>query len=212
MKLVDAMGGRDKVLKLSEKALEDGDIKWSVALSDKLVRIDNSDMQARYLKAAGLRHLGYATINSSNRGFYLGAADELDGLFDMNALAAIGKDLMFSPGVIAGMPTVNLMEIMRYKVLPDEVKDTNTGYYFIFSDTEEEFTLYLRNGILEVNTGELPHQVAIITNRKAFNKLFTDVETPSLSDIGKTDGNKEAITRFDKAIDQTFYPIRLGIQ
>jgi alkyl sulfatase BDS1-like metallo-beta-lactamase superfamily hydrolase len=178
-KLVEAMGGRDKVLKLSEKALADGDVKWSVALSDKLVRIDNKDMQSRYLKAAGLRHLGYANITSSSRGFYLSAADELDGLVDMNQIADLGRQVLSGPSVIAGMATSTLMDNMRYKVIPDEVMATNTGYYFAFSDTGEEFTIYLRNGILEVNDGQLEHKVAIKTDRKAFNRLFTEKIHPS---------------------------------
>jgi alkyl sulfatase BDS1-like metallo-beta-lactamase superfamily hydrolase len=211
-KLVEAMGGRDKVLKLSEKALADGDVKWSVALSDKLVRIDNKDMQSRYLKAAGLRHLGYANITSSSRGFYLSAADELDGLVDMNQIADLGRQVLSGPSVIAGMPTSTLMDNMRYKVIPDEVMATNTGYYFAFSDTGEEFTIYLRNGILEVNDGQLEHKVAIKTDRKAFNRLFTEKNTPKLIEIGTVKGDKKSISRFDKAIDQTFYPIRLGIQ
>ncbi len=211
-KLVEAMGGRDKVLKLAEKALADGDIKWSVALSDKLVRIDNNDMQSRYLKAAGLRHLGYANITSSSRGFYLSAADELDGLVDMNQIADIGRQVLSSPSVIAGMATATLMDNMRYKVIPDEVKATNTGYYFAFDDTSEEFTIYLRNGILEVNEGKHKHEVAIKTDRKAFNRLFTEKSTPKLADIGHVKGDKKSISRFDKAIDQTFYPIRLGLQ
>jgi alkyl sulfatase BDS1-like metallo-beta-lactamase superfamily hydrolase len=211
-KLVEAMGGRDKVLKLSEKALADGDVKWSVALSDKLVRIDNKDMQSRYLKAAGLRHLGYANITSSSRGFYLSAADELDGLVDMNQIADLGRQVLSGPSVIAGMATSTLMDNMRYKVIPDEVMATNTGYYFAFSDTGEEFTIYLRNGILEVNDGQLEHKVAIKTDRKAFNRLFTEKNTPKLIEIGTVKGDKKSISRFDKAIDQTFYPIRLGIQ
>ena len=211
-KLVEAMGGRDKVLKLSEKAMTDGDIKWSVALSDKLVRIDNNDMQARYLKAAGLRHLGYSNITSSSRAFYLAAADELDGLVDMNKIADLGRRVLSGSSIIAGLDTSILMDNMRYKVIPEEVKGTNTGYYFIFSDTGEEFTIYLRNGILEVNKGKLEHEVAINTDRVAFNRLFIEKDTPKLSDIGKVMGNKKAIMRFDKAIDQTFYPIRLGIQ
>lgn len=211
-KLVEAMGGRDKVLKLSEKALADGDVKWSVALSDKLVRIDNKDMQSRYLKAAGLRHLGYANITSSSRGFYLSAADELDGLVDMNQIADLGRQVLSGPSVIAGMATSTLMDNMRYKVIPDEVMATNTGYYFAFSDTGEEFTIYLRNGILEVNDGQLEHKVAIKTDRKAFNRLFTEKNTPKLIEIGTVNGDKKSISRFDKAIDQTFYPIRLGIQ
>jgi len=210
-KLVAAMGGHDSVFKLAEKALKDGDIKWSVALSDKLVRIDNSDMPARHLKAAGLRHLGYATINSSNRGFYLSGADELDGLLDMKMIAKAGRSLLLGPEVVAGTPTSSLMDNMRYRVIPEQVKGTNTGYYFKFSDTGEEFTLYLRNGILEVDKGKLEHQVSIETNRKVFNTLFTSEKPPKLSSLGEVKGPKKAIARFDDAIDFTYHSIQLAI-
>lgn len=211
-KLIKAMGGRDKVLKLSETALKNGDVKWSVALSDKLVRIDNSDMQARYLKAAGLRHLGYATINSSNRGFYLSGADELDGILDMNLIAKLGKDSMFSPKIVSGTATITLMDNMRYRVIPEQVKNSNTGYYFTFSDTGEEFTIYLRNGILEVNQGKLDHQVSIVTNRDNFDTLFTSDATPKLSQLGKVEGTQEALSRFDNAIDFGYHPISMAVQ
>ena len=211
-RLVEAMGGRDKVLKLAEKALNDGEIKWAVALSDKLVRINNKDMAARYVKAAGFRHLGYATYNSTNRGFYLSGADELDGILDINVVAKIGRQFTMAEGVIKGLPTDSLIETLRYKVLPENVKATDTGYYFNFTDTEEEFTLRLRNGILEVTAGKHPHDVNIETNRKAFNKLFIDEVAPSIEKIGKVKGAKGDIARFDKAIDFTFHPTRLAIQ
>ena len=210
-KLVAAMGGRDSVFELAEKALESGDIKWSLALSDRLVRIDNNDMPARYLKAAALRHLGYATINSSNRGFYLSGADELDGLLDMNMVAKAGKMLLFSPEIVAGTPTTSLMDNMRYRVIPDEVKGTSTGYYFIFNDTGEEFTLYLRNGILEVNEGKLDHQVSVETDRETFNTLFTRDVAPKLSELGTVKGPAEAISRFDNAVDFAYHPVHLAI-
>lgn len=210
-KLVAAMGGRNAVFKLSEKALKAGDIKWSLALSDRLVRINNKDMPARHLKAAALRHLGYATINSSNRGFYLSGADELDGILEMKKLAIVGKGLLFSPAIVAGTATASLMDNMRYRVIPEQVKNTNTGYYFKFSDTGEEFTVYLRNGILEVNKGKLKHQVSITTNRKAFNTLFTSEVAPKLLQIGKVKGPKKDIARFDKAIDFKFYSVQLAI-
>ncbi len=205
------MGGRDSVFTLSENALKSGDIKWSLALSDRLVRIDNDDMPARHLKAAALRHLGYATINSSSRGFYLSGADELDGLLDMKIIAKLGKANLFGPEVVAGTATGTLMENMRYRVIPEQVKGTNTGYYFKFSDTGEEFTLYLRNGILEVNEGKHDHQVSIETDRNAFNTLFTSDAAPKLSELGKVQGPKEALSRFDHAIDFIYHPVKLAI-
>lgn len=210
-KLIAAMGGRDSVFEAAEDALNAGEIKWSLALSDRLVRIDHDDMPARHLKAAALRHLGYATINSSSRGFYLSGADELDGLLDMKVVAKIGKALLFSPEIVAGTPTATLMDNMRYRVVPEAIKGSNTGYYFKFRDTGEEFTLYLRNGILEVNEGKLDHQVSIKTDRKAFNTLYTADVAPKLSKLGKVKGPRKAVSRFDDGIDFSYHSVQLAI-
>ena len=104
------------------------------------------------------------------------------------------------------------MDNMRYRVIPDQVKGTNTGYYFKFSDTGEEFTLYLRNGILEVNEGKHEYQVSIRTNRESFNTLFTNDVAPKLLELGKVKGSNKAIARFDNAIDFVYHSVQLAIQ
>lgn len=136
------MGGRDKVVKLAEDALENGEIKWSVTLSDKLVRVDNEDIQARHLKAAGLRHLGYATINSSNRGFYLAGADELDGVLNLELVNNMARGMLLNPDMIAGFSTPVLLESLRYKVIPEAIGGTETSFLVSFKDTKEEKSDY----------------------------------------------------------------------
>lgn len=88
----------------------------------------------------------------------------------------------------------------------------DTSYYFACSDTNEEFTLHLRNEILEVRQGKLPHNVGIITDRGKFNTLFTVAEVPSIATLGKATGNELDIKHFDDTLDFTFYPIRVGVQ
>ncbi|WP_051302949.1 alkyl sulfatase dimerization domain-containing protein [Psychromonas aquimarina] len=210
-KLITAMGGRNQVVKLAEKALQDGEIKWSVELSDKLVRVDNNDQQARHLKAAGLRHLGYASINSSNRGFYLTAADELDGLLDMNMVKNIAQSMVANPKMISGMSTSSLMDSLRYKVRPEVIGGTETVYQFNFSDSGETFTVHLRNGIVEVIQGKSESDVTVLTARAEFDKLFYQDNT-MLNDLGKVIGKKGDIQRFDNAFDFTFFPYSYGLK
>ena len=211
-RLIEAMGGRDAVVKLAEKALKDGDIKWSLALSDRLVRVDHDDVQARQLKAAGLRHLGYASINSSNRSFYLSGADELDSILDMSMVAAAGRQMLAGPQVIAGLGTEVLLDNLRYKLLPEAVGASHTAYYFDFTDTGEVFTLTLRNGILDVVEGGQKHDVAVTLDREGFNTLFTSDAPVGLESIAKVEGKKADVKRFDEAFDYTIYPISLAVQ
>ncbi|MGF1695697.1 MBL fold metallo-hydrolase [Vibrio lamellibrachiae] len=210
-KLIEAMGGRERVVALAEQALENGEIKWSVTLSDKLVRVDQSDVQARQLKAAGLRNLGYASINSSNRGFYLAGADELDGVLNMQLVNQLAKGMLANPNMIAGFSTPTLLEGLRYKVLPEAVGGVETKYQINFTDTGETFTVILRNGIVEIVDGEQGNDVTVTTTRPQFDQLFTGAET-ELSNVAKVKGNKSDIQKFGKAFDFNVYPISIAVQ
>ncbi len=55
------------------------DWQFTAELTTYLIRIDVDDSEARRLKAAAFRHLGYAQINPTWRGFYLTGALYLDG-------------------------------------------------------------------------------------------------------------------------------------
>jgi len=63
-----------------------------------------------------------------------------------------------------------------------------------------------------VKQGKLPHQVSIETERTAFNRLFIEDTAPSIAELGKVKGNKTDVSHFDKALDFTFYPIRMAVQ
>ncbi|GAL13683.1 alkyl sulfatase [Vibrio astriarenae] len=209
--MIEAMGGRDKVVKLAEDALENGEIKWSVTLSDKLVRVDNEDIQARHLKAAGLRHLGYATINSSNRGFYLAGADELDGVLNLELVNNMARGMLLNPDMIAGFSTPVLLESLRYKVIPEAIGGTETSFLVSFKDTKEEKVIILRNGIVEITDSVEAPDVVVTTTRTAFDQLFTG-QSEKLVDVAEVQGDKQDIAKFDQVFDFEMYPISVAVQ
>jgi alkyl sulfatase BDS1-like metallo-beta-lactamase superfamily hydrolase len=64
---VALMGGPDRVVEAVRAALDDGDRRWCAELAGLCVSIDAEDHEARLLKAAGLRLLGYAEQNALRR-------------------------------------------------------------------------------------------------------------------------------------------------
>jgi alkyl sulfatase BDS1-like metallo-beta-lactamase superfamily hydrolase len=73
---VALMGGRDQVIEAARAAFDDSDGQWCAELAAPCVSIDTEDREARELKAAGLRLLGYAEQNPLRRSFYLSGALE----------------------------------------------------------------------------------------------------------------------------------------
>ncbi len=166
---VALMGGRDAVFAEAEKAIEGSDPQWASELLTLLVRIDHDDMEARHLKARALRQIGYKTLNTNWRGFYLTGAMELDGVYDTGELAKRSLK-SFSPKAV---PSKNLLSLLRYRLVPKEAGDKHLTVGFVFPDRDEAFTLELRNQVLEVRVGAEEDMDAVITmGRSVYDKLL----------------------------------------
>ena len=163
------MGGRDRVYTEAEKALASGDPQWASELLTYLVRIDHDDKPARALKARAFRQIGYQTLNTNWRGFYLTGAKELDGDIDS---VAIQENLRkrFNASAI---PSKRLLSLMRYKLLPEEAEGRELTVGFVFPDRGETFTLELRNQVLIVHEGLTGTTNATLTlDRTTYDRMI----------------------------------------
>lgn len=151
-RLVKLMGGRDRVLQEAEQAYERGDSQWAAELATPLIRIDNQDMDARKLKAAAFRKLGYASANSTWRSFYLMGALELEGRLDTDGL----NRRYTNPESVARMPPALVLESLRYLVDPAKAQDSVMRINLKFTDVAQDYQLELRNSTLKVRLGEAP--------------------------------------------------------
>lgn len=151
---VALMGGRDRVLWAAQQALADGEPQWCAELADLVVTTAPEDDEARQLKAAGLRTLGYAELNPQWRNWYLMAAMELDGSIDpvniSQRLEQIGRE--------SGLTLRFLLDAMRYRVDVDKAGDQHIRVGFIIEDDPRSFLLTLRNSVLRVE--ENPREIS----------------------------------------------------
>ncbi len=102
---VELMGGRDAVLKAAQKAVDGGEYTWAAEILTNVIRVDNSDMEARRLKAEAYRQFAYTLVNVNWRNWALTAAAELDGEADLS-----GGVALTSSDVIRAFTTDKLLE------------------------------------------------------------------------------------------------------
>ena len=81
-RLVQLMGGGAAVLRAAQQAYKADDFQWAAELATLLLDNDASDTQARDIKAAAFRQMGYASININWRNWYLTSAMELEGALE----------------------------------------------------------------------------------------------------------------------------------
>jgi alkyl sulfatase BDS1-like metallo-beta-lactamase superfamily hydrolase len=199
---ISLMGGRDTVFTAAEAAFFDQDYQWASELSALLVRVNKEDLPARQLKGAALRAIGYATENTNWRGFYLSSALELEGTIKPAKVVQQLRKSAFKP---QHMTTAQLFNNMRFYIDAESIEDTHLKIGFNFSDTEEQFTLEIRNSILDVHSALDSNADATLTmKRETLDSILTKelsyAEAISEGNI-TLDGSKLALLSYAKAFD-----------
>ncbi len=147
---VELMGGRNAVFSAAEQAFEDGDPQWTAELLRHVLRINPGDSDARHLKAAALRTLGYQELNTTWRAWYLTAALEYEYAIDLEAIGTFFGAIIFPDPESASLRSI--FENYRYRVDADAVGGQNLSLA-IDVETDEDLTLTLRNGVLILEEG-----------------------------------------------------------
>ena len=148
-RFVALMGGRDKVLAEAQKAYDANDHAFAAELATMLVRIDVKDMDARHLKAAAFRKMGYAQMNASWRNYYLVSAMELDDQIPEALYLQQASGLLLS--AMKGMPPDKQIESLPPRLEAEETLGEDVTALVRYTDAEASFSLHLRHGVLEVS-------------------------------------------------------------
>ncbi len=142
-RLVELIGGRDKVVAAAREALEKKEFAWGAQLIQYAYLLDPKDREVRQLKADLLRQMGYRTTGSIARAFLLSEALALEGKVDIPKLAPP------SPEIIAGAPEV-FVDYFRIRIDPKKGEKTDQILQFVFTDKGDRAVgLHLRRGVAE---------------------------------------------------------------
>lgn len=147
-RLAELMGGVNKVLDAAKADHAAGDHQLAAELAQIALRADPDNEDARLVKAAALRALGYKQINPIARSWYLTGALELEGAVEpAQILAAFGK--LFS----GNQPVVDIVRRWRYQLDAEKAKGVNLVVGIRAADSGEKITVRVRNRVLHVEDG-----------------------------------------------------------
>jgi alkyl sulfatase BDS1-like metallo-beta-lactamase superfamily hydrolase len=210
------MGGRDSVLAEANKAFQQRDNQWAAELCTLLVRINKQDQQARNIKAAAFRKLGYASINSNWRNWYLMAAMELEGKIDPIQMLANMSRNWVTPDIMAQWPASRLVQGMTVRLKAEDTVDTHLKAGFRFPDTGEACGLEIRRSVAQFH-GRLPEETdftLIIPKQYFLAVVFgkATLEEGMEKGIVKVEGDPKLVAGFFASFDTPVYPIRLTLR
>lgn len=141
LRLVDAMGGRDDVVRRAREALERSEFAWAAQLLQYLYRLDPRDGEIRALKADALQAMGRVTPAHTVRSWYMTQARALRGEVDVPRLQ------FANPRVLATSAPADTMGQYRVRIDPERSGERTDALVLRFSDRDLRHGWRLRRGV-----------------------------------------------------------------
>jgi len=142
-RMVELMGGKDNVVKESQKALDAKEYAWGAQIIQYVYLLDPENKEVRNLKAELLRQMAYRTTGSISRAFLMTEALTLEGKTAYPKLIPPGAE------IIAGSPET-FVDYLRVRIDPKKSENIDKVVEFVFTDKgNHAVALHVRRGIAE---------------------------------------------------------------
>ena len=199
-RLIDLMGGSEKVTEAALSAYKKGDYQWAAELASYLIRVDKNNMEARKVKAAAFRQLGYAGMNINWRNWYLTSALELEGKLDTVQIAKNMANIFMPPDILAEMPVDVSLKVWTSRLKAEETLSVNRSLGFEFPDLNETYGLTIRRGICQFDVNpENSMDMVLSMTKPVFNDVLsgkTTIESAIINGNIKLTGDISELNRF----------------
>ena len=188
---VDYMGGADAVIERARGAFGGGEYRWVAQILDHVVFSDPDNREARELSADAMEQMAYQTESATWRNAYLTAAQELR--FGTPDIPGIQETA--SPDSIKALPLAPLLDYLAVRLNGRESEDLDLTIHLKLSDTGEDATLRVVNGVLNHSQAAPSGDAdAVVTmTRETLDDIAAGVVEPSAAvDSGAVDAEPDA--------------------
>ena len=156
-RLLKIIGGREKLINYIDSAILEKDYQWAAELSDIGISNFPNDKAFNLLHSKSLEYLSLNEINPIARNYYLSEAYELS-----NQIAPV-LDYVVSPAQAKNIPLQAFFDAMGPRLNPKKAKNKLIKIGFNISDSDEKFSVIIRNQIAEISNNYNNTYDAIIT-------------------------------------------------
>ncbi len=206
-KIVNGFGGLNATLDEIKRSLDNKEYSWAAELSTYTIYAFPENKEAKLLKADALRKLGLENPTSGGRNWYLTQANILDGKINSSVLQRLPNTNVVDQ-IFSTLSIDDLLFNMLFKLDPAKSPDEDMILGIYLNDTEEGFTLEIRNDVVQYEDS-FP--------KKSNISIYTDSDTLKEILVGKSklldkiiakkvsiDGDIRDFTKFARSFDQKF--------
>ncbi|MEZ9301658.1 MBL fold metallo-hydrolase [Vibrio breoganii] len=165
---IEIMGGRDNIINTANAAIEAENYTFAAEILSYPITVNKDDMEARKLKAKAYKAWAADQVNINWRNWALNAAAELEGTRDFSNMISFA-----SVDVLTALPSKQIFDMMTSTLIAENTLDVNMTLVYNFSDTNESFTIEIRQGIAQLHEVALENAyVEINTTRATLNDVL----------------------------------------
>ncbi|MEZ8966013.1 alkyl sulfatase dimerization domain-containing protein [Vibrio breoganii] len=165
---IEIMGGRDNIMNTANAAIEAENYTFAAEILSYPITVNKDDMEARKLKAKAYKAWAADQVNINWRNWALNAAAELEGTRDFSNMISFA-----SVDVLTALPSKQIFDMMTSTLIAENTLDVNMTLVYNFSDTNESFTIEIRQGIAQLHEVALENAyVEINTTRATLNDVL----------------------------------------
>ncbi|MGW5454049.1 alkyl/aryl-sulfatase [Nocardia sp. NPDC003979] len=140
--------GADKILAEGQRAIETADYRWAAQILHHLVFAQPDNQRAKDLQAEAYEQMGYQAEGPQWRGIFLSAALELREGAQPPPYVTASQDS------ILAMPIEILFDFVAVHIIGEKAAQVDLRMDFDFTDVGEQWTMWIRRGVLNVRRGK----------------------------------------------------------
>lgn len=197
-RMVDALGGGERVIAMARNAMAEGDYRWSSDLLQQLVFADPANAEARGLLADSYEQQGYQSESAIWRNQFLVAANELRNGRPDN-FATQSEDL------IAAIPTQLLLDSAATRFDPGKLERDLLTVQLNLTDRGETAVLEANDSVLIGRMGDTaaaPDVTITGPRQLMLGLLFPKLPLAAMQGAGlKVEGDAKALQQLLDALD-----------
>ncbi|KAL3859271.1 hypothetical protein ACJMK2_009498 [Sinanodonta woodiana] len=149
IRLLNILGGPERVVQESRAALERKDFQWALELSSYVLSQDKDNPDAKKVKVEALTSLASRHSSANGRNYYLTCAyEEVTGIN-----IHITKEMRGM--AISSSPLHILFSVFSVRFKADQCSNKNETLVFRFTDTEKVFSVQIRNSVAIVRESDV---------------------------------------------------------
>ncbi|HAA16503.1 MAG TPA: MBL fold metallo-hydrolase [Cytophagales bacterium] len=171
-KMAELAGGAEALRAQAEQALAEGEHQWALELTDYLKRLLPEDAGIVDMRYQALTGLAARQSNPNARNYFLSQAVEAKG----GSMELVAER---TEALVHDIPTEAIFQALAVRTLPEECLDYDKKAVFKFTDTGEEWTVWIRHGVTEIQPFALEKpDFTLTTTTNIWKEVTAGLKTP----------------------------------